>query len=185
MAVVSPQELIGRAYRLAVGTSSDATVQPILDNIWAFEEAYPHALRQASSETARSADEIEKYRRQHTLAVVDGTAALPDAVLDEFLDSSTIYSDADPTIAELSSFAPRWSSFQRPVHDMLHYYTFKEGDFFFREAGGDLNVWDGDIELVCVSMPDIPAAISGTSEVPSDIAERTIQILAGMIKGRS
>lgn len=182
---ISAQQIINRAYRLAIGVGADATVSPVLDNLWAFEEAFPLAYRRAFVEIGHSSSEIEEYRHQHTLSVTDGSATLPDGVLTEFLDSSTLYSGDDPTIAELSSYAPRWSSFQRPVHDQLHYYTHKEDKLFFRPAGGNLFEWDGELELVCITMPELPASITGEiSFVSPAMADRVVEILAGMIVAR-
>lgn len=185
MSLIAPLELINRAYRLAVGIGGDTETSPIVDNIWAFEEAFPIALRRAAVETSRSADEVPDYVRQHTLTVTDGVADIPETVLTEFLDSSSLFSGDDETIAELASYAPRWNDFQRPVHDMLHYYTEREGRLYFREAGGELFTWDGELELVCVSMPPVPAAIATMFEVPDSMADRVVQILADMIRGRS
>ncbi len=179
----TPLAIINRAFRLAIGVGVDATVQPVLDNVWAFEEAFPLALRRAIKETPLSAEEVEGWRREHSLTLVNGEIAMPDAVLEEFFDSSSVYLAADLTAR--ISFAPRWTSYLHPAHDQLGYYTYKEDNFHYREAGGEPFDFDGDVKLVCISLPNKPANISTNMTLPVDLAGKTVEVLADMIRGRS
>jgi len=182
---VSVLSLINRAYRLAVGTGADPHASPVVDNAWAFEEAFPLALSKSVEEIGLSPAEIEHYRRQFELTMVDGSADLPQDVLHRFLDSSTISSDDDPSVGSSSSFCNRWSEFMNPPHLGLHYYATTQNTFRYREAGQDIDAFDGVITLHAVSTPAIPSSITGTMTLPDDIADRTVEILAMMISGRA
>lgn len=180
---VTVQSLLNRAYRLAAGTGQDPHQALSIDNVWVFEEAFPLALCKAIEEIGLSDAEIEHYRREHTLTLTDGSAALPQDVLHRFLDSSTISSDDDETVSMLSSFCNRYSEFLNPPHTALGYYTTIENTFRYREAGGNAGEFDGDIKLQAVSLPQTPATITGTMTIPDDVADRLVEILADMVKG--
>lgn len=182
---VTKQSLVNKAYRLAAGTGQDPHQAFTIDNVWVFEEAFPIALSRAIEEIGLSSAEIEHYRREHELTVTDGSADLPQDVLHRFLDSSTISSDDDDTVAGLSSFCNRYSEFLNPPHTALHYYTTLENTFRYREAGGLADAFDGTIKLQAVSVPATPAVITDTMTIPEDVADRLVEILANMVKGRS
>lgn len=185
---VSVSSLIDRAYRLATGVGADAHVSPIIDNVWAFEEAFPIALRAAVKDEALSAQEIEALKRTWEITFVNGVAAFADEILGEHMDCSELYDPAD--VIELNSFQVRWGSFLRPAQTALGHYAVKgdteaEHELHYREPNGDIATYDGDKILVAVSLPTIPANITGTMDIPVDTAERVVQILAEMVRGRA
>ena len=108
-----------------------------IDNVWAFEEAFPLALSKAVEDIGYSADEIEHYRRQLTLIFINGMCNMPQDIMHDLLDQSTVMSvssDAetvDPTV--LSSWCNRFSEFMNPPHpNALHYYSTANNKFYFR-----------------------------------------------------
>jgi hypothetical protein len=180
---VSVQSLINRAYRLAVGTGGDAHASPVVDNVWAFEEAFPHALSRAVEEIGFGPEEIEHYRRAFDLTFVNGVATLSGDVVHRFLDRSSLSSITDASVATNSSFCNRVSEFLNPPHTALHYYTTVEGEIWFREASGSVDTFDGNLTLYAIGYPATPASITGTMAIPEDIADRTVEIMAEMIRG--
>ena len=161
----------------------DANASPVIDNTVVIEDLFYLALREAVIEGSQHEAEAGTLKRDYILTVASGTATLPDTVIDECLDSSSIYSTTDSTIGDLSSFQPQYGDFIRPVHAMLAYYTALGGNFLFRAAGGAVGAYSGTIHLVAIGTPDIPGSITANITIATETAERCIAILARMIKG--
>jgi hypothetical protein len=180
---ITPGQLINRAYRLAAGMGQDPHAALSIDNVWAFEEAFPLALSEAVEEIGDSSDEIEHYRRSFALTLVDGSIALPEDVMHRFLDRSVLQVTGEEDIP--ASFCSRYEEFLRPAHaEVFHYYTTRDNALKVRIAGGEPAVYDGAVTLTAVAVPAIPSTLASTMTIPEDLADRTVEILARMIAGR-
>jgi hypothetical protein len=177
---ISLQGIINRAFILANGIGTDAHQSPVIDNQYVVETLAPHALRDAVRIGAGKESEVGSLKRTHSLTVTDGEATLPASVLEECLDSSTVYGTA---IEDLTSYEPRYSDFLRVSDPHLNLYTCRGGTFCFREAGGNVGEWDGTLSLVAVSLPDLPAVITDAMTISNATAERCIEILAKKLRG--
>lgn len=164
-------------------TGGDANASPVIDNSVVLEDLFYLALRESVIEGSQDDAEAAGLKRDYTLALTLGTATRPDTMIDECMDDSSIYSETDSTIGELSSFQARYSDFLRPVHAMLGYYTILGDNFLFREAGGVTRSYTGTIHLVTIGTPDIPAVITDPITIATETAERCIAILSRMLKG--
>jgi hypothetical protein len=177
---ISTQGILDRAFLLANSIGTDAHQSPVVDNKYALEVLFPHSLREAVRIGAGIENEANSLKRAHSLTVTNGEAALPVSVLEECLDSSTVYGD---DIGDLTSYEPRYEDFIRVSDDNLNLYTCRGGTFCFREAGGEVGEFDGDVNLVAVSMPDIPTTITDAMTINNSTAERVIEILARKLRG--
>jgi hypothetical protein len=184
---LSALQIINRAYRLAAGTGQDAHAAPAIDNLWAFEEAFPLALSQSVEEIVRGTDEVEQYRRNFTLTLASGQASLAfQELMHQFLDRAVLVSVEDQDDGVPSSFCNRWSTFLRPPHaDLMNYFATTENRFYLRIAGGDPFTYAGDIVLNAIATPVMPALIGDAiTSMTDDLADRVVEILAKMIAGR-
>lgn len=163
-------------------TGTDAHVSAVIDNAVVLEDHFYSALKMAVIEGSQIESEAGGLKRDYTITVTDGVGTLPDTVLDECLDQSSIYSTTDDDIGELSSYQSRYGDYLRPNHDQLNYYAVQGTDFLFREAGADPGEYDGDIHLVAIGVPDV-SSFTGAITISTTTAERTINILANLLKG--
>ncbi len=178
------QKSIGdRAIRVATMAGLDPHTSPVVDNGVVAEDLFYDALRRAVAESAKNPSDAQAMKRDHTITITNGVGTMPDTVLDDFLSSSSIYSTTDSNIAENSTYCPRYVDYLRPVHSQLGYYAVQGSSLLYREPAGDAGAWDGDLHLVTVSTPAIPATIADAMTISTELAERTIQILAGMLRG--
>ena len=161
----------------------DPHTSPVVDNGVVAEDLFYSALRRAVAESAKNPSDAQAMRRDHTVTITNGVGTMPDAVLDDFLSSSSIYSTTDTTIAENSSYCPRYVDYLRPVHSQLGYYAVQGSSLLYREPAGNAGEWDGDLHLVAISTPAIPATITDPITISTELAELTITILASMLKG--
>ena len=182
---ISYKQIIDRALRMATMTGGDSNASPVIDNAVVLEDMAPMALRQAIILGANNPNEVNQLKIAHTLSVASGEATLPDEVITECMDRSSVSSASDSSITELASFQPRLLSFLRPVHKQLAYYTVNGAKLLFRAAGGDAGTYTGTITLAAVSMPVGVTLLTSSLGIPSDTAERAIGILAVMLKGGS
>jgi len=180
---ISQLGIQNRALRLATMEGADPTQSPVIDNGVVLEDLFPIALRSAIIQAAQKGITLGQVRRSHTLSVTSGVATLPDTVIDECLDTSTLSSTTDATITQLSSWQPQYLDFVRPVHSQLHYYTTQGADFLFREAGADYGDYTGTLSLNAVSMPATVGSLTADLGISTDIAETTIEILAARLRG--
>ena len=161
----------------------DPHTSPVVDNGVVVEDLFYDALRRAVAESAKNPSDAQAMRRDHTVTIVNGVGTMPDTVLDDFLSSSSIYSTTDSNIAENSTYCPRYVDYLRPKHSQLSFYAVQGSSLLFTEAGGNSGEYDGDLHLVCVSVPAIPATITDPITISTELAELTITILASMLKG--
>jgi hypothetical protein len=169
------------ALREATMVGNDPHASPVIDASVVLEDLFYEALRQAVVIGASNQNEAGSLKRVYPLLIVDGVADLPDTVVTECLDSSSVFATDDVT--QLSSYQSRFNDYLRPGHDLLNYYAVQGNQFYFREAGDDAGVFDGTINLVAIGTPDIPAAIADPITISTETAERTIKILAQMLRG--
>lgn len=166
-------------------TGGDANTSAVIDSGVVLEDHFYTALRQSIVEGSAIPSEVNSLKRDHTITLTDGVGTMPDAVLDECLNTSSIYSSTDSDVQEFSSYQPRYSDYLRPVQTQLGYYAVQGSSFLYREPSGDAGAFDGDINLVAVSTPAIPATITDPITISTEAAERTIQILAGILRGET
>lgn len=177
----SQKSIQDAALREATLAGGDGNASPVIDSSVVLEDLFYLALREAVIEAANS--EPGSQKRDYTIAVTSGSGTLPDTVVEELLDDSTIYSATESTIGELSSFQREYSDFIRPVHTILSYYTVLGSNFLFRQAGAATGAFTGSIHLVASGIPDIPGTITTPLTIKSSVAERTIAILANLLRG--
>lgn len=161
----------------------DPNTVAFVDNSVVLEDLFYEALRAAVIEGSQRPAEVGNLTRDFTIAVSGGIGALPDSVINECLDNSSIYSGDDDDIGQFSSFQTRYSDFIRAVHPQIAYYHIQGTNFLFRDIGGDPNDFDGDINLITVALPDIPSVITDLITISSETAERAIVLLAEMLRG--
>lgn len=182
--VVSQLSIQQRAYRLAVSQGLDPHGSGAVDTQFAFENNFPHALRRAATELAgRDESEAANLKRTYALTLSSGVATLPVSVIQECLDRSMIYSDSDSTVAENSSYQPRYSDYIRPAHSQLGYYSINGTSFCYRAPYGAANSFSGNLKLVTAGMPDIPGSLTTAMTISDRLAERTVELLADMVRG--
>lgn len=179
----SQHQIIDRALRIATMTGGDPNLSSVIDNTVVLEDHFYTALRNAIIAGANVPTEVNGLKRDHTIAVTNGVGTLPDSVVDECLDSSSIYSSTDSNVQQFSSFQPRYADYLRPVHGQLAYYAVQGQSFLYRGPNEEAGVFDGDIHLVAVSTPAIPATITDAITISTATAERTIQLLASILRG--
>ena len=179
----SQKSISDKALRIATMAGLDPHTSPVVDNGVVAEDLFYDALRRAVAESAKNPSDAQAMKRDHTITMTDGVGTMPDTALDDFLSSSSIYSTTDSTVAENSSYCPRYVDYQRPVHSQLSYYAVQGSSLLYREPGGDAGAWDGDLHLVTVSTPTIPATITDPITISTELAELTVTILASMLKG--
>lgn len=179
----SQKQIQDAALREATMVGGDANASPVIDNAVALEDLFYLALRAAVLEGAAIETENGGLQRDYSIVIASGTGPLPDTVLDECLDTSSVYSTTDADITTLTSYQSRHLDYLRPVHVQLGYYTVLGGNLLFREPGGATGSYGGTIHLVTVGTPDIPAVATNPIEIATETAERCIAILARMVGG--
>jgi len=177
---ISQKSIQDRALRIATMVGADPNGSPVIDNGVVIEDMFAMALREAIIAAAQSDTTVSQVKRSHSIVVTDGVGVLPDTVIDECLDTSSLESATDDDITQLSSYQPRYADYVRPVHSQLPYYTVRTGSFLFRN--GDRSVYDGTVTLVAVAMPPV-VAFTADLDISTDIAESTVQILAQRLRG--
>lgn len=185
MAVFSQKQLMDRAFRLANSAGVEPHQSAIIDNAFTAEDYFPIALREAVKQSAGIPNEANSVKRTYPLTLVAGEATLPDTVLTECLDSSSLFSSSDATVAKLSSYEPRYSDYlDSGAYNQLAYYTVRGAVFCYRAPGELPGVSTATLSLVCVGIPDIPAALATAMVISSETAERCIEILSKMLRGQ-
>jgi hypothetical protein len=179
---ISYASIIDRAFRVANMVGQDANNSLTIDNQVVLEDLAPLALREAIIQKAGTDSENGGIKRSHALTFVNGTATLPDTVIEECLDTSSLVSTTDDDITQLSSYQPRYLDFQRPAHNQLSYFTVQGRNILFRDSFGDPGEYNGAISLVAVSMPAV-VAITADLGIGTDVAESAIKILAAKLRG--
>lgn len=177
----SYQRIINEAYRIANMAGGDANSSPVVDNKVVLEDLFYSALRQAIVEGSDKPAEIGDLKHDHTIAITNGAGTIPDNVLDEFLDSSSIYSD-DGTLNGLMSFHPRYFDYIRAGHSQLGYYTVRDAQLLLKSPGGAMSSYNGNVHLVTTTMPTVADATTALS-ISTETAKRTVEILAGSLRG--
>jgi len=180
---ISYRQIIDRALRVATMAGGDPNSSPVIDNLPVLEDLAPMALRQAIIDHANDPDAANEVKIAHTVTISLGTGDMPDEVISECLDRSSVSSTTDDDITQLTSFAPRYLDYLRPVHSQLGYYTQQGQSILFREPGGNASAFNGIIVLTAVSMPIDVVDLTSFLNIPSDVAEKAIQNLAMMLRG--
>ena len=180
---ISYKQIIDRALRVATMTGGDPNASPVIDNVVVLEDLAPMALRKAIIEGASDPDEANELKIAHTITISLGVGDMPDEVINELLDRSSVSSTTDDDITQFTSFQPRLMDYLRPVHSQLGYYTAQGQNILFREPGGNAGAFDGTIVLNAVSMPVEVVDLTSFLHIPTDTAERAIQILPMMLRG--
>jgi hypothetical protein len=180
---VSLKSLIARAVAVAASTGTDAHDSPAVDSRYVAEVLFPHALRSAIIKSAARGETAGHLKRSFTMTLSSGAAVLPDEIIKECLDHSNIRSEADADVGQLSSFQARYLDFLRPAHSQLGYYTVNGTSFEYRPPNGSHGTFAGDIILDAVAMPEKPATATAAIDISDEVAERTVELLAIMIKG--
>lgn len=177
---ISQKSIQDRAFLLANSAGVEPHSSPVIDNGFTAELLFPHCLRDAVRIGAGIENEANSLKRTHTLTVTGGEAVLPTSVLEECLDSSTVYGD---DIDDLTSYEPRYSDFLRVSDANLNLYTCRGGTFCFKESGGNAGEFNGELSLVAVSLPTIPDTITDAMTISNATAERVVEILARKLRG--
>ena len=178
----SQHQIIDRALRIATMTGGDPNLSSVIDNTVVLEDHFYTALRNAIIAGANVPTEVNGLKRDHTISVSNGVGTLPDSVIEECLDTSSIYAD-DTNVQQFSSYQPRYSDYLRSGHSQMGYYSTQGANFLYRGPNEEAGVFDGDIHLVAVSTPSIPSTITDPITISTEVAERTIQILASILRG--
>lgn len=176
------QRILNEALRVANMAGGDANSSPTIDNRVVLEDLFYSALRQAIVEGSENPAEIGALKYDHTITVTNGAGTIPDTVLNEFMDGSTVYSD-DGTLNGLMSFQPRYFDYIRDGHSQLGYYTVQDDQFLLKEPGGDISDYTGDVHLVTTTMPTVTDATTDLA-ISSETAKKTVEILASLLRGK-
>jgi hypothetical protein len=178
----SQKSITDRAFRIAVMTGSEDIASAIVDNEVVFEDYFSIALSEACLAAAQNESEAAALKRTHDIIIVDGVGDLPDTVLTECMDQSSMVNPADTDTP--ISFSPRYSDYVSPARpNQLSYYTVEGSNLLFRAVGEGVGESDADIQLTAVSLPDTPALITGTMTIRPETAERVALILAQKVLG--
>lgn len=100
----SLQSILDRAEEMAIGPAGDANMSVLVDSEITAYVIFPHALRCVLRKIAVSGGSLEDVSRANTIEIVDGEAALPDAVVREALDSAYLPSVPFASLATYTDY---------------------------------------------------------------------------------
>src|ERR1043165_3707515 len=174
------QALAGSDQLKSALLDADMTMESFVTNV--FQNV---ALKFAADEEGRSL-----LRRTHSITLTNGVGVVPDEVLTQCKWGASIADPDDLTVAQLQSFVPYWSDFVQPRSGLqadIPWWTIKgDDDFHYLEAGEDYDPVDGFnglIELTIATVPTVPASVTNTIDVPSEVLNDLITGLANAIRG--
>ncbi len=172
-----------RAYRLANQIGTDAHASPIIDSSTLPEDLFSIALRAAVLERSKMPGEADGLKRTYTLNFVNGVAEKPQTMVDEVINQSQLYDPNNPD--QLISFQPRYLDFIRPAYNQLGYYTMNGNNIEYKEPYGSTGTYTGTQTLTAIGLPDVPASITDTISMSTELAEATINQLVMMMRGQA
>lgn len=171
--MASQQSITDKSFRIAVARGVDPHNSPLIDSgEFLSEDLFRSALRQAVIE--------QQFQKSYALTLTDGKVALPAGVLLEQLSTANVYQEDE---TELCSFEERYSDFVNMPYSQISRFTVNNSQLCYAEASGDANEFDGDVTLMCVALPAIPATITDAITIPDTLADRISEILADMLIG--
>lgn len=119
-----------------------------------------------------------------TLALVNGTIALPSRVLTKFMPDASVADPADAAMAEKMRWAS-WAEFIRPLDNTLGYFAVVGQNFFMTRPTVSYSPGTGMTGNVSLTIPctyDMPASETATITVPLKVEEQLVLKLAERLK---
>lgn len=156
------------------------------------ENLYPQVAQDVASRLAKDPSLRHMLRRTVSVSLSAGYGVLPDEVLSEYMDESSIY---DPTVLAndpLMTYDSEWMDFVRDRETRLGHYALKGSDGADRTIGwrnpnqlyAATLTKTGNVNLNVPCTPAIPAASTDPILVPDEITTEIQNILAQRIRGQ-
>lgn len=177
----SQQDIMRRAMRLATGTGIADGASPVIDNEYLYEDYFKKALRRATEKLADMVAHRGALRRSFSLNLTAGKAALSDDVIESYLWDALVVDNALPDVPV--SYEARYSDYLRAgfSYGQIGYFTVLGSELHYREPKGNANTSTATITLHAVAVPAIPATITDSLNISSELAEQTTLILAQFV----
>lgn len=173
---MSLQQIIDRATEIALKTSA-SEVQ--FDEHHA-ELLLPHVYTKVLNDWRFFPEKLDRLRDRHDLDFIDGECSLPSNVMPEYLASSVLFDEANPSMR--ACFKRSFFDFRR-TSDRFGSYTFSDGQILYLEPEKDFDSFDGTLQLLAVTKPFYPATSDAALSWSKDFTDEVVIELARALRG--
>lgn len=146
----------------------------------------PRVVYYVYEEAAKDEHKRRSILANSTLALVNGSVALPATVLIRCLKYAALADPADATVAKKMRWVKDWAEFIRPLDNTLGYFTVLGSTFYMARPGTSYTPgagMTGNMTLTTVQVPDISAWAAATSlSFPGEIEDEILLALAQAIR---
>jgi hypothetical protein len=173
-------ELIQRATDIALRGQESSGVREAIE--LAVEPLLIPTFAAVSTRLATNRSTRTMLRRANTLTFADGTAALPQTVLSDYLDESVLYDPADTTLH--FSYQPDRQVFIRDYETRDGRYYIRESTVEVVETGSEYTPGvglDGDLTLEAACAVEIPVDFDDPIEARDEVVEEILNALVAAI----
>ena len=176
------QSLIDAACFIAKqeGIDQDVVADVLLPRV------FYHVVKQAAANPARRA----LVMVTNTVALVNGTIALPTTILTEFMRFAAVSDPIGATMANKMRYVANWNEFIRPLDLTLGYFTVVQlagaSQFYMTRPGTAYTPgagYTGSIDIIVPTIPTIPAAAATAIACNGEIEDDLVLALAAALKG--
>lgn len=143
------------------------------------------AFRSLADRVASDPNQRHTLIRPITISLTNGVGTVPDTVLLEYLCSATLTNPAD--LAEDYAYVPYMDDYRETSDRRLGYFHNQGSTLYVTQpavlfaAGSGLT---GNVDLTTSTMPVAPTlATDPIANLPAELEDDLVSILAGMLKG--
>lgn len=182
------EEFIATACQMAL-SGADASNSDLLNIEQTAESLVSNVFRNTTLIINADPDKRSLLRRTHTIALIAGVGTLPTAILIEALAGATISDPDDSSVAKNMSYVPDFFDFldAKAFEPRLGYWnvnanTTTGNTISYIRPSDTAPAKTGNITLVVVTVPTIPAASGTTLDAPQEFIDLALIRLSNALR---
>lgn len=186
---MSYEEFVATALQMAL-SGADASQSDLLNMEMTAESLVSNVFRTVTLTICADPDKRSLLRRSHTIALTSGVGTLPTTVLMETLPGAVVLDPDDATItADDMSFVSEYQDFvtAKGFESRLGYWhvdanTTTGNTISYIRPSDTVPTKTGNITLITVTVPTIPATSSTTLDAPQEFINLALAQLANALR---
>jgi hypothetical protein len=185
---VTYEEFIATACQVAL-SGADASQSSLLNMEQTAESLVSNVFKSVTLTINADPDKRSLLRRTHTVALTTGVGTLPATILMECLDGATITDPDNASVAKNMSYVPEYFDFleAKSFEPRLGYWhvsanTTTGNTISYIRPSDSAPTKTGNITLIVVTVPTIPAAAGTTLDAPQEFINLALAELANGLR---
>jgi hypothetical protein len=151
------------------------------------ESIMPSVLQEITTRCYANPDKRPLLKQSHTIAITSGLGVFPDAAMKEALAGGMVLEPDDTDVLpEDISYVPEWVDYvaAKNYEPRLGYFSVKnDSDFYYASPTEDTyNTFDGNIEYIGSTVPEIPADPDDPTGWPGEIETDVVDLAAEWLR---